>query len=285
MKCTTSASLPLVSDIVVKKVTGTINLYSRSSTPTGDSGEGDDPRPLVLMLPWLGSKQSSITRYCQLYLEHGFDVLAVESSVLHFLWPRHGLTYAAEVLDLLQNEKVFSSRPLYVHAFSIGAYTFTQMLLHMGRDSRRYSGTRQQIKAQVYDSLVLGSMERMAIGVAKMISSSLLVSLIKRAIMLYFLLLKRYTVDYYNAAIDVFRLGPLDCPALFFYCEDDPLSDHIVMAQIIEEWREKGIDVVGKGWVNSKHAGHLRRHPQEYQDILNNFLQQQHPVGYLKSKL
>ncbi|XP_078533905.1 transmembrane protein 53-like [Lissotriton helveticus] len=284
MKYTTDASLPLAGSIDVKKISSTISLYSKSSVGEEPHRPSETTRPLLLLLPWLGSKSSAIMRYCQLYLEPGFDVLVVESSVRHFLWPRHGMAYAAEIAELLKNEKAFSSRPLYVHAFSIGAYTFTMMLLHMGQHRQQYRGTMQRIKGQVYDSLVIGSVEKMAIGVAKMISSHWQ-PVVKSSVLLYFSLLKRYTVDYYNDAINVFWQDPPTCPALLFYCEDDPLSDHVLVAQLIETWRKRGINVVGKGWQNSKHAGHLRRHPQEYRDTLNNFLQQQHTDTPFKSKL
>ncbi|KAJ1162527.1 hypothetical protein NDU88_002995 [Pleurodeles waltl] len=284
MKYTTDSSLPPGGSIDVKKISSSISLYSRSSVGPDPNRAAETTRPLLLLLPWLGSKSSAIIRYCQLYLEPGFDVLVIESSVRHFLWPRHGMAYASEILELLKNEKAFSSRPLYVHAFSIGAYTFTLMLLHMGQHSQQYRGTMERIKGQVYDSLVIGSIERMAIGVAKMISSHWQ-PVVKSSLLLYFSLLKRYTVDYYNDAINVFWQGPPTCPALFFYCEDDPLSDHVLIARLIETWQKRGLQVVGKGWKSSKHAGHLRRHPQEYQDALNNFLQQHHPDTPLKSKL
>ena len=67
------------------------------------------------------------------------------------------------MLDVLQSEQ-FVSRPLLVHAFSIGAYTFTQLLVHVAQDKLKYQELTQRIRGHIYDSLVLGSLERMAIG-------------------------------------------------------------------------------------------------------------------------
>lgn len=83
--------------------------------------------------------------------------------VQEFLWPRWSLEHGKRLLDLLQSER-FVSRPLLVHAFSIGGYTFAQLLVHISQDTQKYQALTQRIKGQVYDSLVVGSLERMAIG-------------------------------------------------------------------------------------------------------------------------
>ena len=83
--------------------------------------------------------------------------------VKHFLWPRWGLEYGGQVLELLQSER-FVSRPLLVHAISLGAYTFGQLLVHISQDTQKYKGFTQRIRGHIYDSLVIGSLERMAIG-------------------------------------------------------------------------------------------------------------------------
>lgn len=120
--------------------------------------------PLLLMLPWLGSRPQARAKYCDIYLRTGFDVLVVESNVGHFLWPRWGLEHGAQVLQMLESER-FSKRPLVVHAFSIGGYTFAQLLVHIAQDPQRYSGLIDRVRGQIYDSLVIGSLEHMAIGV------------------------------------------------------------------------------------------------------------------------
>lgn len=41
----------------------------------------EDQKPLLLMLPWLGSRPQAIHKYCEIYFRTGFDVLVVESEV------------------------------------------------------------------------------------------------------------------------------------------------------------------------------------------------------------
>uniref|UniRef100_A0A672MD48 Si:dkey-5i3.5 n=1 Tax=Sinocyclocheilus grahami TaxID=75366 RepID=A0A672MD48_SINGR len=121
------------------------------------------PKPILLMLPWLGSRPQAIAKYCDIYFRTGFDVLIVESAVSQFLWPRWGLEYGGHVLELLESE-CFSQRPLLVHAFSIGGYTFGQVLVHVAKDTQRYQGLTNRIRGHIYDSLVMGSLEHMANG-------------------------------------------------------------------------------------------------------------------------
>ncbi|MCI4379042.1 hypothetical protein PGIGA_G00223340 [Pangasianodon gigas] len=227
-------------------------------------------KPLLLMLPWLGSRPQSQAKYCEIYLRTGFDVLVVESNMGHFLWPRWGLERGAQVLQLLESER-FSKRPLVVHAFSIGGYTFAQLLVHVAKDTRRYGGLIDRVKGQIYDSLVSGSLERMAIGVSKNLFPRF-EFLVKRASLLYFHVFKRQTVDYFNASIDVFWNTPLTSPALYFFCGNDVLCDSEVIQNLLEYWKRRGIIVMSKKWEESIHAGHLRAHPQEYLSVLEHFL-------------
>ncbi|KAM9311779.1 transmembrane protein 53-A-like [Gastrophryne carolinensis] len=249
----------------VKKYSDSVSLYTNPSN-TIDSPASP---PLLLFLPWLGSKAKSYEKYIHLYFNLGFDVLVAESSMSHFLWPRNGLKYAGQLLDLLMGEKELSSRKLYLHAMSIGGYTFAQMLVCSSKEQREML---EKLHGQVFDSLVVGSMEKMATGVARMVASPLLESLIVRGTLLYFSLLKAQTADYYEKGIRAFWDKPIHCPSLFFYCMNDPMSDYVTVEELLQDWENQGIKVHGKKWMNSVHAGHLKRHTEEYIETLNSFI-------------
>lgn len=163
------------SGVTTHKISKTITYYCNDSAvsprpveaaggaATTTTASAEQPRPLLLLLPWLGSRPQAISKYCEIYFRTGFDVLMVESEVSQFLWPRWGVEYGARVLDVLESER-FSHRPVLVHAFSIGGYTFSQIMVHLARDGQRYQGLTQRICGQIYDSLVMGSLERMATG-------------------------------------------------------------------------------------------------------------------------
>ncbi|XP_068579830.1 transmembrane protein 53-A [Cebidichthys violaceus] len=230
----------------------------------------EEHKPLMLMLPWLGSHPRAVAKYCDIYFRTGYDVLVVASEVQEFLWPRWGLDHGKRLLELLHSER-FVSRPLLVHAFSIGGYTFAQLVVHMSQDTQKYQALTQRIRGQVYDSLVVGSVETMATGLAKTVFPRW-ETVVKTVSLLYFDLFKRQTVDYFNMSIDAFWSTPITAPVLFFFCENDALSDARATEELIDHWRKRGMDVTVKKWEDSTHAGHLKRHQQEYLTTLNMFL-------------
>ncbi|XP_062318352.1 uncharacterized protein si:dkey-5i3.5 [Osmerus eperlanus] len=261
------------SGVTVHRISKNITFYLNETAalePTGIPAPVK-AKPLLLMLPWLGSQPHAVAKYCDIYFRTGFDVLVVESEVSLFLWPRWGLDYGARVLDVLQSEQ-FVSRPLLVHAFSIGAYTFTQLLVHVSQDTLKYQELTQRIRGHIYDSLVMGSLERMAIGLGKNIFPRF-EYLVKHGSMLYFWAFKQHTVAYFNKSIDIFWNNPVTAPALFYFCENDVLCDPRGMEEISAFWRKRGMSVTEKKWEDSTHAGHLRRHPKEYLSTLEKFLQ------------
>ncbi|XP_073475405.1 transmembrane protein 53-like isoform X3 [Aquarana catesbeiana] len=249
----------------VKKYSNSFSLYTNLS----NSESSQAPRPLLLFLPWLGSKAKSHEKYIQLYFKLGFDVFVAESSVSHFLWPRTGLEHARQLLNLLMEQEDLSSRRLFVHAVSVGGYLFAQMLVCSSKEQRELL---ERVNGQVFDSLVIGSTERMATGVARMLSSPLLEPLLVRGMLLYFSLLKGQTADYYDRGIQTFLEKPVHSPVLFFYCLNDPMCDHVALEELMQRWEKQGIEVQGKKWQDSVHAGNLRKHTEEYTDTLNSFI-------------
>ncbi|XP_056131879.1 uncharacterized protein LOC130109148 [Lampris incognitus] len=247
-------------------------------SPTSISQPSDPPsaspssprRPLVLLLPWLGAQPGAVAKYRDLYMKHGMDVLVVESGVVHFLWPRWGLEYALEVLKVLEGPP-FSGRPVLVHACSIGAYTFSQMLIHMAQGPEKYAGLVQRVVGSIYDSVVIGTLDHMATGVGKTLFPRL-ETVVRNAALFYFGLFKTHTEDYYNNGIHTFHNCPLTTPALFFFCENDALCDPVAMEATIDLWRERGVAVRSRKWKESVHAAHMRCHRDDYLSTLEAFL-------------
>lgn len=231
-------------------------------------------RPLLVFFSWLGAQPGPIAKYRDLYLRRGMDVLLVQSSVTHFLWPKWGLEYGLQVLGVLQ-DPLFSGRLLLIHATSIGGYTFTQILSHIAQEPERHSAFSQRVTGHIYDSLVVGSLDHMAVGLGKTLVPCL-EALVKNFALLYFWLLKPYTADVYNRGIQVFHNTPITAPALFFYCENDALCDPLMMERIVERWRRRGMTVQSRKWKESIHAAHMKVHPDEYLSALENFVSSLH---------
>ncbi|XP_052373107.1 uncharacterized protein LOC127929227 isoform X1 [Oncorhynchus keta] len=265
-----SLSTPLLPDLPSHHDVSSVVTPSALDVPTlSPSSPTSSPRPLLLLFPWLGARPGAMAKYRDLYLERGLDILSVESTVWHFLWPRWGLEYGAEVLEVLGDPR-FKGRPLLVHAFSIGGYTFTQLLSQMVREPHKYPGLAQRVVGHVYDSMVVGSLEHMAKGLGLTLFPHI-EPLVRYTALLYFWLFKSQTVYYYDKSIQVFYNSPVTAPALFFFCENDALCDPIVMEAVLDFWKKRGVAVETRKWKESVHAAHLRCHPKEYLSTLETF--------------
>ncbi|KAM9376077.1 transmembrane protein 53 [Pholidichthys leucotaenia] len=267
------------------KITKNVTFYINELRPVvpGSLTQGSqDHNPMMVMLPWLGSHPKAVAKYCEIYFHIGFDVLVMESKIKDFLWPRWGLERDKCLLELLESEP-FVSRPLLVHAFSIGRYSFGQMLVHISMNTQKYESPTKRIEGQIYDSLVAGSMTHMATGLGKTVLPRS-ESLVRRVSLLYFKMFKEQITEHLEKAIDVFWNIPATTPALLFYCNNDPLCDAKTVEQLAAYWRSRGMKVTEKRWEESIHAGHLKRHPEEYLSTLHTFLNSLHMTSH-KAKL
>ncbi|XP_025094551.1 uncharacterized protein LOC112564151 isoform X2 [Pomacea canaliculata] len=96
---------------------------------------GCDQRPLVIIIPWLRAKQNHVSKYSELYLRKGLDVLVVQVTPSQIIRPIRTKRIVKELLSLLQDENgPLAKRPLIIHGFSIGAFVWGQMLLEMNSD-------------------------------------------------------------------------------------------------------------------------------------------------------
>ncbi|XP_032360518.1 uncharacterized protein LOC116672775 [Etheostoma spectabile] len=266
------ASCPLLSD-------------SPSHTPVSSQNQSDSAatsHPLLLFFSWLGAQPRAVGKYRDLYLDRGMDVLLVQSNVMHFLWPRWGLDHGLKVLKVLE-EPQFSGRAVLVHTSSIGGYTFTQTLTHIAQGQKKYAWLAQRVIGHIYDSLVVGTLHHMAIGLGRTLMPRFS-NLVKNVAMLYFWLFKTHTADFYNNSIQVFRNSPITAPALFFFSENDALCDLADMETLIDLWRKRGVTVESRKWKESKHAAHMLCHPEDYLFTLEKFLNSL-PISSAKAKM
>ncbi|XP_068442889.1 transmembrane protein 53-A-like [Clinocottus analis] len=241
-----------------------------SSSSQNQSDSSSTSRPLLLFFSWLGARPAAVGKYRDLYLDRGMDVLLVQSKVTHFLWPRWGQDHGLEVLKVLERPQ-FSGRALLVHASSIGGFTFTQTLVHIAQGRKEHVAVAQRVTGHIYDSLVVGTLENMAIGLGKTLFPRL-ESLVKNAALLYFWLFKMHTADLYDDSIQVFHNCPITAPALFFFSEDDALCNPAALETLMDRWRKRGVTVESRKWKESKHAAHMRCHPEDYLSTLERFL-------------
>lgn len=228
---------------------------------------------VVIIFAFYRASEKAIDNYCRIYHEYGFDALIVPSYLKHFAWPDISLDLAKDLLKFVK-EKCSHYENIVVHAFSMGAYNFTVCMGEMYKSPKLYSCVENKIKAVIYDSLTIGTLENMARGVGIGVSKNNMVRmLVPLSMSLYFRLTSKYTVKVYDHYVDLFKQKPLQVPTLLFYCKNDPMSEYDVISELVQDWRKRfSFSVMDKSWEKSKHSAHLLQHRDEYTETVDTFL-------------
>lgn len=70
--------------VTAHRLAKNVTLYVNESVPPASECRAEvreDHKPVLLMLPWLGSRPQALAKYCDIYFRTGYDVLVVESQV------------------------------------------------------------------------------------------------------------------------------------------------------------------------------------------------------------
>ena len=234
----------------------------------------DGDRPLVLLFDWLFAKPAALSKYCDLYHNKGMDVLIINGKLRHFLWPHTGLKMAELVLDYLLNERSDKDSFL-VHAFSIGAYVYTLMMIQASQD-RKWQPFQDRVLGQVFDSIVIGNYDNMSTGIASTFTPNKAVRHFTLFLMnLYYNSTRKHTRDKYDEFVAHFIHSPIPVPTLVFYALNDPMSDSTALENMLTIWKRDvpSMDVQSKSWTESVHAAHLKYHEREYKETLEKYIQ------------
>ena len=268
-----SSGTSATNNITIHQVSQNIKL--RKQNDHSKMHSKDRPHSMVLLFPFLGAPSRVMDAYCSLYHSQNLDVIELRCEIQSFLWPSHGRRIARELLDYLSgNDIPLHADGFFVHAMSIGAYIWTLVLMEAVGNEAKYGPVLQKVNGQVFDSIVIGGVNRMVRGVAMMVGNKWTHNPIIWSAKLYLLLTKPFTLDLYEKGIEAFKKTPVKTPVLFFYSLNDPLSSSEAIQQdLLIPWRQDGgFDVHVKCFERSDHAAHLRDHPEQYVKTLHTFL-------------
>ena len=231
------------------------------------------PKPLIVMLPWLGATKQAISKYSHIYKDVGCDVIIKESKVIDFLQPKVGLKNSRKHLTEIKQIVESNNCPVIFHTSSIGCYFYTLMLTHLNNNPVLYSKIIENTKAQVLDSPVIGTLNEMAVGVSTVtVNNEVIGKVLKNAVLLYFAFTKPFTVKIYNQLIDEIKFRPLKVPTLLMSSDNDPMALPEAFTEFVEIYRSQGMAVTDKSWTNSAHVQHLKFHPTLYKQMIYKLL-------------
>ena len=254
--------------------------------------EIDSKGTLVLLFGFYGATEKAIARYCEIYLARGLPVLYIPSQLLHFALPSHAVKLGQDLMHYLDHEAADYSY-YFVHTFSMGSFNFAVCNYEvMSKHQKKYDHIKKKIKAIIYDSVTVGSAERMMKGIGMgMVRNRILQAVIPKLMSVYFYLMKDTTIKQFEHWIEMFRTEPIQVPTLYFFCENDPISDYKYIHEMIEGFRKMAtFPVIEQCWQKSRHGIHLMIHTEDYMDCVDRLFQsvpelELHRHSNLKSKM
>ena len=278
--------------IVSKAITLKHQNYQSSHISTIEGNEhnsnenGLRPRPLVVLLTWLAAQDKHVDKYSNLYLQKGFDVLTVKTNPFDLLFPTMGSRKIAKNCVAALQTELAQYPSVIFHAFSVGAYQFGEILLEMQEQYRKneektepkninQNNTKgiidQKIRGIVFDSVV--PIEELPNGVSRSITANpFLYKLIKSMINLHLKIFEKVATKYYKASSQAVWNNYMRVPALVLVSQNDRIGTASANQRLTNVWRDLGIDVTYKCWEKSGHVQHLPKHPIEYENLIDKFL-------------
>ncbi|KAF2884101.1 hypothetical protein ILUMI_22069 [Ignelater luminosus] len=228
-------------------------------------------KPMVILLSWLMAKRKHIYKFANYYTGHGFDVLNVSVSPWQLLWPTKGTqVIAGSILKFLELNT--SNAPLVVHGFSVGGYLWGEVLVKIACDRERYDKIVNRIEGQVWDSVA--DITEICIGVPLAVfpKNMVLQNALKQYMLYHLKTFDKVATCHYVRSSQMFHTNLVKAPAQFFLSKTDSVGAEKSNLRARENWENMNIKVCWKCWDNSPHVGHFHRHPKEYIDELNAFL-------------
>ncbi|CAG2174105.1 unnamed protein product, partial [Oppiella nova] len=244
--------------------------YQSSHISTIEGNDGDSretslkSRPLVVLLTWLMAQDKHVDKYSNLYLQKGFDVLTVKTNPFDLLFPTIGSRKIAQNCVTALQKELTQYSSVILHAFSVGAYQFGEILLEMQEQDKQVADKTQQledrIKGIVFDSVV--PIEELPNGVSRSLTANPFL----------YKVFNRIATKYYRASSEAVWNIHMRVPALVLVSQNDRIGTASANKKLTDVWRDLGIDVTFKCWEKSAHVQHLPKHPIEYEELIDNFL-------------
>jgi hypothetical protein len=230
-------------------------------------------RPLVVLFAWMLAKDKHIEKYRNLYFQRGFDVLTVKTEPFELLLPERGSQRVARNVLTFLNDAIKQYPKIIIHAFSVGAYQFGEVLVQMEKkENGSLRKTMQNaIQGMIFDSAA--DLEAIPNGLSRAVTENPILRFIYRnAITTHMRLFYNIATKHYLASSKAFHNNILRCPALLLLSHDDVVGNPAANQKVMNQWVKNGIEVHWKCWGSSSHVGHLIKYPKEYESQVNNFL-------------
>lgn len=230
----------------------------------------DPSVPIVIILSWMGARQSHLEKYRRFYEDLGYEVHTVMNDLRTAIFPPASSAQARRIEQLIADQP--ADRPVFVHAFSIGTGIYGLLLDSIRHEKEKFDMFRQRVTGVVFDSgpapIFPKDVAKGLHTVCPMVSKAIWEPI---AAAFFYLTMARKC---YGRSEDALRKTQFPVPQLYFYSGDDKVIPNLqgAVEEFIEKNKQRGLEVYNKFWEKSVHASHLKMHPDEYLANLSTFL-------------
>mmetsp|Transcript_6025 Transcript_6025/g.18159 ORF Transcript_6025/g.18159 Transcript_6025/m.18159 type:complete len:330 (-) Transcript_6025:126-1115(-) len=224
-------------------------------------------KPVVVILSWMGASHKNVEKYVEFYRQKGYDVYFYLNNMAHAMVPIESKRQASRVLETISS--IPSDRPVFVHAFSIGTGIYGYVLDMMKKQKRNADNIAGVIfdsgPSMIFPADVAKALYMMCPNVSKKVWNMVANS---------FFSVTQARRNFSVAEEALKKLQLPKAPQLYMYSLDDKIINEVGenIGHFIEANKKVGAEVFSKVWEKSKHATHMRYHPEEYMDNVSQFL-------------
>ena len=233
-------------------------------------------RSLALLVGWAESRQKALSKFAAIYTKQGIPCLTIPCPITTMWFTSIGSKLTNNLLTSLDVATPLDDHPinLAMHIFSGGGtVVFPRLLEELAKPSGLLT-TKIRPKCIVFDSGPTVFSYKSWMAAAKLVYKQggfnfLTYSASWLARSTVNLLIGSRKRSELATALD----SPLlNVPQLYLYSTADSVCDSEWVEKVIAEQREKGRTVESYSWQDSEHVRHLAEHPEQYKELVVDFL-------------
>jgi hypothetical protein len=246
-------------------------------------------RPLMVIVGWSNSKNKQVAKYSDLFEKQGFTTVSVSCKLYRFAM-FYDTLFAEDTkncIDAFDTQRdVNKERRVFFQLFStpgpamyvnIMNYYYQYIQGHFGTDTYQNEDKNDvaNIRGVVFDSptVASGNATQFANGMkgnSTNIVTDVIFNWLGRVMYAYAVRNSKM----HNHGPEFFRNMPVSIPQLVLFSKADRIAGYQAILDYIKQQRSAGTDVGYRMWEDSTHVLHYRQYPEEYADLVSNFLEQ-----------